>query len=303
VKAGEVWAVEALCLDGRAPARPFLKWAGGKRQLLPQLLAAAPPRFGTYFEPFVGGGALFFALRPSRAYLADMNERLVRTYRGVRDAVEDVIQLLSSYPYESGFYYRMREIEVDRRTDAEVAAWFIYMNRACFNGLYRVNRSNRFNVSFGRYVNPRICDAEGLRSCAAALQSAELVVADFAAATRAAHRGDFVYFDPPYVPLSATSSFCSYTADGFDAHDQQRLRDAALLLKGRGVHVLLSNSSAPLVRDLYARRFQVREVTATRAVNSRADRRGAINELLIGLGIRGTAWRGRRARWRAGISW
>jgi DNA adenine methylase len=263
------------------PGRPFLKWAGGKRQLLPQLLRHVPARFGRYFEPFVGGGALFFALRPRAATLADVNERLIRAYRGVAHGVEQVTQLLRAYPYDPDFYYRMRALDIDGRTDAEVAAWFIYLNRTGYNGLYRVNRQNRFNVPFGRYANPTVCDEPTLRACARALGGKEILVEDFAAVAVRAQRGDFVYFDPPYVALSATSSFTSYTSGGFGEAEQVKLRDVALALKRRGVHVMLSNSSAPTVRDLYKTGFDVLEVPATRMVNSRGDRRGPIEELII----------------------
>jgi DNA adenine methylase len=273
--------VEARKIEPLPSCRPFLKWVGGKRQLLPEIVAHAPHTLGRYFEPFVGGGALFFHLRPRDAVLADANERLIRTYRGVRDDVESVIDLLRGYPYEPDFYYRTRGLEIDQRSDAEVAAWFIYLNRACFNGLYRVNRANKFNVSFGRYSNPTICDAENLRTCSEALRGADLVIGDFDVAVRDARRGDFAYFDPPYVPLSATSCFTSYAAEGFDGDDQRRLRATAAKLKKRGVRVLLSNSSAPFVRELYSGGFETVEVYASRAVNCRADRRGAIKELLI----------------------
>ena len=268
-------------LSGGRNGRPFLKWAGGKRQLLAALMQAAPRDAGTYFEPFVGGGALFFALQPKRAVLADVNERLIRTYRGVRNHVEEVIRQLKGFKYTSDFYYRFREKDIDAATDADVAAWFIYLNRTGFNGLYRVNRENRFNVPFGRYVNPTICDEDTLRACSAALQKAELLIDDFAAVVKDAARRDFVYFDPPYVPLSATSSFTSYTSQGFGDKEQKRLRDTAHRLKKRGVRVLLSNSSAPSVRDLYAQGFEITEVSATRLVNSKASARGAIVELLI----------------------
>jgi DNA adenine methylase len=262
-------------------AKPFLKWAGGKRQILPALLPHVPARHGTYIEPFVGGGALFFALRPARAVLADINERLIRTYRGVRDDVEKVIALLRTYPHDSRFFYDLREVDIDARSDAEVAAWFIYLNKTGYNGLYRVNRRNRYNVPFGRHVNPTICDESNLRACAAALRDADLLAEGFEIAARRAQRGDFAYFDPPYVPLSATSSFTSYTSHGFGPEEQTRLRDVAKDLKGHGVHVLLSNSSAPFVRKLYSRDFDIREVAATRMVNSRASSRGAISELII----------------------
>jgi DNA adenine methylase len=261
--------------------RPFLKWAGGKRQLLPSLLEHAPRDPSTYFEPFVGGGALFFALRPKRAVLADVNERLIRTYRGVKNNVEEVIRQLEGFPHRPEFFYKLREKDIDAGTDADVAAWFIYLNKTGFNGLYRVNRDNRFNVPFGRYVNPTICDPDTLRACSAALAKAELLVEDFASVVKEARRGDFVYFDPPYVPLSVTSNFTSYTSWGFDHYGQKRLRDTARKLKKRGVRVLLSNSSAPSVRELYAEGFDITEVSATRLVNSKATARGAIVELLI----------------------
>ncbi len=271
-------AVRAEVVDA---GRPFLKWAGGKRQLLPALVPRVPPRYGKYFEPFVGGGALFFALRPVRAVLADVNARLIRTYAGVRDDVDGVIALLKTYPHDPVFFRAMRTVDIDRRSDAEVAAWFIYLNRTGYNGLYRVNRGDRFNVPFGRYVNPTLCDERTLRGCSAALKDVELLVDDFEAVARRARRGDFVYFDPPYAPLSATSSFTSYTASGFGAEEQVRLRDTARRLKARGVRVMISNSSAPVVRRLYADGFAVEGVEATRLVNSRASRRGKVAELVI----------------------
>jgi DNA adenine methylase len=267
--------------------RPFVKWAGGKRQLLPELLRYVPPHFERYLEPFVGGGALFFELAPRlasarepRALLADVNERLIRTYQGVRDSVQDVIALLRDYLHEEQFYYRMRERSIDAQSDAEVAAWLIYLNKIGFNGLYRVNRQNRFNVPFGRHKNPTICDEQTLRACSRALARVELQVAGFEQTAERAQAGDLVYFDPPYVPLSVTS-FTRYTSDGFDTDAQVRLRDVALRLKQRGVHVLLSNSSASSVRELYSRDFEIVEVSATRNVNSKASGRGAVTELVI----------------------
>jgi DNA adenine methylase len=262
-------------------ARPFLKWAGGKRQLLPELRKRVPRGYGRYFEPFLGGGALFFAERPERATLADVNRRLVRTYRGVREDVEAVIERLRGYRYDEASFYEVRSMDVDAGSDAEVAAWFIYLNKTGYNGLYRVNRHNRFNVPFGRYVNPTICDPATLRACSRALRGADLREGDFAKVAEEAQANDFVYFDPPYMPLSTTSSFTSYTSTGFGAPEQTRLRDLALTLKRRGVHVLLSNSAAPFIRDLYRDGFDVKCVSATRMVNSRAAGRGAIAELVI----------------------
>jgi DNA adenine methylase len=269
--------------NSAGPRRPFVKWAGGKRQLLPQLRSRVPEHHGRYFEPFVGGGALFFELRPAAATLTDVNERLIRTYLGVRDDVEHVIALLRSYEreHEQAFFYRLRDMDIDAETNAQVAAWFIYLNKVGFNGLYRVNRQNRFNVPFGRHKNPTICDEATLRACSAALAGATIEKADFEAAVASAAPGDLVYFDPPYVPLSVTSSFTSYTSSGFDSRAQIRLRNLALDLKRRGVHVLLSNSSAESVRELYKEEFTIAEVSATRLVNSKATGRGAITELVI----------------------
>jgi DNA adenine methylase len=262
-------------------ARPFVKWAGGKRQLLPALVERVPARFATYHEPFLGGGALFFALRPAVAHLSDNNERLVRAYGGVRDDVERVIELLQSYPHDERFYYRMRAVDVDRKSDAEVAAWLIYLNRTGFNGLYRVNSRNAFNVPFGDYARPKICDADNLRRCARALRGAHLACGSFERVLDHARVGDFVYFDPPYVPASSTSYFTSYTREGFGPREQEKLRDVARALKERSVHVLLSNSAVRAVRRLYRDGFELKVVRATRGINARADRRGPVPELLI----------------------
>jgi DNA adenine methylase len=265
-------------------ARPFVKWAGGKAQILPALQAHVPPSYRTYYEPFVGGGALFFALAPARAVLSDANLRLVRTWRAVRDNVEALIQVLTecARKHSPEFFYEIRATDPDKATsDVEVAAWFIYLNRTCFNGLYRVNSKGKFNVPVGRYVNPQICDVDRLRACSRALVDVELEWADFRTVMERPRRGDFVYFDPPYAPLSATSDFTSYTEEGFTAKDQADLRDVARKLKARGVHVLLSNSSAPLIRDLYDDGFHIETVAARRAVNSQAASRGPVAELII----------------------
>lgn len=262
-------------------ARPFLKWVGGKRQLLPELAARSPRGFGRYHEPFVGGGALFFHLQPGSAVLSDRNERLIRTWRGVRDSVEEVIANLQAWPHDREVFESLRVKDIDRCTDPEVAAWFIYLNRTGFNGLYRVNRKNIFNVPFGSYKNPTICDADLLRAASAILQGVELHVEDFAAVAERAAPGDFVYFDPPYVPLTATSSFTSYTAGGFGMAEQARLRDVARALKARGVHVLLSNSSAPAVHELYGEGFRLIPVAANRAINCDASARGPVTELIV----------------------
>jgi DNA adenine methylase len=284
-------AVVAASSPGDAVARPFCKWVGGKRQLLTHILPLVPESFGKYHEPFVGGGAVFFALasgraggRPGmRAHLSDTNERLVRTYRGIQHDVDAVVRELGTYRHDRDFFNRVREADIDARSDAEVAAWLVYLNKTGYNGLYRVNSKNRFNVPFGDYKNPLILDEDNLRACSRALARTRATVRceDFDKVAERAQRGDFVYFDPPYVPLSATSSFTSYTSDGFGIDEQRRLRDLALALKKKGVKVLLSNSSARAVYELYERGFTIHTAFASRSINCKPGGRGRIAELLI----------------------
>jgi len=262
-------------------SKPFVKWAGGKRQLLSEILHHVPERFGTYHEPFVGGGAVFFALpQGTVARLSDSNERLVRAYRGVKFHVEDVIAKLKEFKQDKDTYLVQRDRNIDADSDADVAAWFIYLNKMGYNGLYRVNSQNLFNVPLGeRTSRINICDPDNLRACARALAKATIVHQDFQHALRLVKRGDLVYLDPPYIPVSATSYFTSYTVDGFTNDDQIRLRDAALALKTKGAHVIVSNSSAAAA--LYQDGFKIIKVFAARNVNSKGDRRGKIAELLI----------------------
>lgn len=263
-------------------AKPFAKWAGGKRQLLPEIRKYVPKKFGRYFEPFVGGGAVFFELQPKKSTLSDSNERLIRTYRAVRDDVEHVIRLLSKCPHDESFYKDAVKLDVDKLTDAQLASWFIYVNRVGFNGLYRVNKSNKFNVPFGDYKNPRICDADNLRACSKALRGVELEHGDFATVLSRAKPGDFVYIDPPYIPASDTASFTAYQAGGFSMDDQTRLHAMAWQLAQNGVHVLLSASMTEGTLSLYDNQyFELFEVSAKRAINSNGDKRGNVSELLI----------------------
>lgn len=275
---------EAFTLPGgeAASAVPFLKWAGGKRQLQGVILDRLPRRIETYYEPFVGGGAVFFALaaqgRFRRAVLSDRNEELIETYRAVRDDVGAVIRELSGMPYSEEFYYELRASKP--RKGSRRAARMIYLNRAGYNGLYRVNRAGEFNVPFGRYVNPTICDPERLQAVSRALAKAELVVEDFAAVARSAVPGDAVYFDPPYMPVSRTASFAEYHNVPFGIQEHERLRDLVLELSRRGVSTLLSNSSTPETRRIFGE-LEHHEVRARRNINSNASRRGAIMELLV----------------------
>jgi DNA adenine methylase len=240
-----------------------------------------PTKYNRYREHFVGGGALFFHLQPKYALLSDSNERLIRTYRTVRDSVDDLVRLLSTYPNEKTFFLELRKKNIDAMSDVEVASWFIYLNKTCFNGVYRVNKDNQFNVPFGSQANPTICDEENLRLCSEALRGVELLVGDYIdLALLHCRAGDFVYLDPPYVPLSATSSFTAYGKEGFDMRCQQRLVVLSRHLKSSGVSVLLSNSAAPAVRELYEG-FELIPVMAARSVNSKVKGRGKIAEYLI----------------------
>ncbi len=263
--------------------KPFVKWVGGKRQLLDDLRRWLPKSFGTYHEPFVGGGALFWATLPEKAVLSDNNLRLVRTYKGIQSSVDKVIDRLRSYEHTRDFFEKMRRRQIDDEPDDAVAAWFIYLNKTAYNGLYRVNSKNLFNVPFGDYARPNICDEANLRACAKALANAEVRHEPFHKVARRAKKGDFVYFDPPYVPLSASSMFASYTAEGFGMDDQKRLCRLAISLKKKGVHVLLSNSSAPAVYELFSKDkgFTIHEVMAARSVNSKGSGRGKIPEVVI----------------------
>jgi DNA adenine methylase len=283
-------AVTAAAMSEESPpakAKPFLKWVGGKRQLLPEITRHAPAVFRRYHEPFVGGGAVFFHLRrrgyTCPAFLTDSNERLIRAYRAVKHEVEAVIDLLRDHQnkHDKPYFHAMRDRAIDSASDTEVAAWLIYLNRTAFNGLYRVNSSNIFNVPIGRYANPTICDEDTLRACARALGGAKIENAGFESVLDRAQEGDFVYFDPPYQPLTATANFTDYTSKGFGDKDQERLHAVALELKNRGVTVVLSNSSSPFIRKLYRNGFKLHNVGARRAVNSDPTKRGLVQELIL----------------------
>jgi DNA adenine methylase len=267
----------------REPA-PFLKWAGGKRQILSAILRRLPERCGTYHEPFLGGGAVFFALAARgafrRAVLGDRNADLIDAYLGVRDDVERVIARLARMPHDRSFYERLRAADPRKLSGAQRAARIIYLNRTCYNGLYRVNRAGQFNVPFGRYENPRILDRENLRAASRALRGAILGAGDFETVLARARPGDVVYFDPPYVPLSATANFTAYDREAFGPDEQRRLARVMGELRQRGVYALLSNSDVGVTRALY-RDFPLETLRVRRAINSRADRRGPIPELLV----------------------
>lgn len=237
-----------------------------------------------HVEPFVGGGALFFARRPERALLADVNPQLIATYTAVRDDVESVITQLAplsaAHGTERYYHVRHRYNHAQRLSPAERAAMFIYLNKTCFNGLHRVNRRGEFNVPAGRYANPRILDAELLRSASAELARAELRCDSFESLLSYVKPGDFVYFDPPYEPASRTANFTAYAQDGFSRDDQERLRDVFSALDRRRCKLMLSNSDVPFIRELYAK-FRLDTVVAPRAINCNAARRGLVSEVVV----------------------
>lgn len=263
---------------------PIVKWVGGKRQLMFELIKNMPKSYNRYFEPFIGGGALFFELQPEQAYISDMNEELINLYSVVRNNVYELIKNLSKHEVSKEYFLEIRNIDRTEQytelSDVERASRFIYLNRTCFNGMYRVNSQGQFNVPFGYYKNPRIIDENNLLNCSELLKKTEIKCADFSEILTKVKKGDFVYFDPPYVPLNETSSFTSYTKDGFDIDMQFKLRDVCDELATMGVKFMLSNSDTKLVNELYAN-YEIKKVFASRQINANADGRGKITEVLV----------------------
>jgi DNA adenine methylase len=269
-------------------AHPFVKWAGGKRQIAPEILRRLPASIRTYHEPFLGAGAIFFALieegRVSAAILNDRNAELVTAYYAIAKDPEGVIAVLRDHKNTKEAYLAVRAQDPWKATDAARAARFIYLNRCGFNGLYRVNASGGFNVPFGKHANPTICDADNLRAVSLALAGvrARIYAGDFET-TLLQHwpgAGDAVYFDPPYWPVSKTANFTGYQAGGFGPDEQRRLRDVAVRVRESGAAVLLSNADVPEVRELY-RNFAIDRVEVRRAINRDASKRGPVGEVLI----------------------
>jgi DNA adenine methylase len=268
-------------------ARPFTKWAGGKTQLLHELRKRVPDpsSFVRYYEPFIGGGALFFDLRPERATLSDSNDALIDTYCAIRNDPGAVIACLQEYreKHSEAFYYQQRD-EFNAKQGASFvrAARFVYLNKACFNGIFRVNRSKgEFNVPWGKRKE-FVLDEANIRACSAALTNVKIIHCDFEVAAEHMRSGDFAYFDPPYVPVSASANFTAYAKEPFGPKEQTRLHNCALDLKDRGVHVLLSNSDTPLVRQLYnEKNFTIERVEARRNINRDGGARGPVGEVLI----------------------
>lgn len=283
--------------QARLKAAPFVKWAGGKGQLLSQLQPLLPKDYQRYIEPFLGGGAVFFHLQPPSALLGDSNEELLQAFEVVRDQAEELMADLDAHQRGLGvsleerkeYYYRLRAVDPDTLTAVQRASRFICLNKTGYNGLYRVNRRGQFNVPFGRYKRaPRLYDPENLRNASLLLRRADLRCADFEATMAEAGPGDFIYLDPPYDPLSATANFTGYTAASFGRTEQERLAACMRQADQRGALVLLNNSDTPFIRELYeglsikaVPSFRIARVTALRAINSDPTKRKGAVELVI----------------------
>ena len=272
--------------------KPYLKWAGGKRQLLSEIKEHLPKNIKncTYYEPFLGAGAVFFDLQPKKAIINDFNEQLIITYNVIKENVEELIELLKAYKKRNDeeYYYEIRNMDRDeskfnRLTNIEKAARLIFLNKTCFNGLYRVNSQGLFNVPYGKYKNPSICEDIILHQINIYLNSNQIKILnkDFEYAVSTASKNSFIYFDPPYHSPDKTN-FTGYQADGFGEDEQERLRNVILKMTNKGVKCLLSNSDTEYIRELYNFDcFEIISVQAKRAINSDSTGRGNVNEVLI----------------------
>lgn len=265
---------------------PFVKWVGGKRQLLPVITAHLPTKFNTYAEPFIGGGAVLFELQPSKAIINDYNAELINLYLCIKNNLEELLKDLKKHENTPEYFYEIRGL--DRKEDfsqlsaVKRASRVIYLNKTCYNGLYRVNSSGEFNAPFGKYKNPNIVNEDTLRAVSIFLNEhkVEILCGDFEDAVKKLKKGDFVYFDPPYDPVSKSANFTGYVEGGFGSRDQKRLRDVCKKLDNKGVQFMVSNSDTEFIRELYEG-FHFIEVKAKRSINSDSRKRGAVNELLI----------------------
>jgi DNA adenine methylase len=260
-------------------AQPFVKWAGGKRWLAAHIQKITPNGWnGHYYEPFVGGGALFFALKPKRATLSDVNEELITTYLAIRNCPDEVIQSLDSYPFSKQFFYDLRKRSP--RTGHTIAARFLFLNKTCWNGLYRVTKEGKFNTPFGRYENPTICDEERIRAASKLLKRATMLAGDFERQVRRAKAGDFVYFDPPYITGHQNNGFLKYNSQLFSWSDQERLAKLAIELTTKGVHVLISNADQNSVVRLYEG-FRYHQISRRSLIGGQVKSRGIVTEALL----------------------
>jgi DNA adenine methylase len=269
--------------------QPFLKWAGGKRQLLPKIRELVPRKYKIYFEPFIGAGAVLFELQPQTALINDANEELVNCYKVIKNHPAKLVATVHAHPIHARHFYHLRSQDRDpgltTLTAVERAARIIYLNKTCFNGLFRVNSQGQFNVPFGKYKDPTIVNDVVIKAVSQYLNKASVQISndDFEDALEGAGRGDFVYLDPPYDPLSNTSSFTGYDLTAFGRDEQRRLKEVCDKLHHTGCKVLLSNSATPFIRKLYSdkSKYTMVEVDANRNINSVGSGRGKISELLI----------------------
>ena len=265
---------------------PIVKWVGGKRQIIEDITRCIP-KFSTYYEPFLGGGAVLFELQPQKALVNDQNEELMNMYTVIRDNVEDLIHILSQHQNDKEHFYKVRELDRDKKlyatlSNIEKAARIIYLNKTCYNGLFRVNLAGEFNTPFGKYKNPKILDEVALRAVSQYLNKSKvrLLNEDFEASLKGIRKGAFVYFDPPYDPISDTASFTGYDKGGFGKEEQIRLKKVCDRLNERGIKFLLSNSATDFIQDLY-KDYRITFVKARRAINSIAEKRGEVDEVLV----------------------
>lgn len=261
--------------------KPFVKWVGGKRSILDEILPRIPKKINDYYEPFVGGGALFFEIynMVNFSHLSDLNIDLIVAYNVIKNESEKLAEKLKIHEknHNEEYYYKIRTLQ-EISDPIENSARFIYLMKTCYNGLYRVNKNNQFNTPIGSYKNPTVCDEENLKNVSKVLKYADVKYQDFTKITP--KKGDFVYFDPPYHPTSQ-DSFVKYVSNGFSEKDQIRLRDFALELNKKGVNVMLSNSDADFVSDIYKKNFNIIKISAPRVVNCKADKRKSVYETLI----------------------
>jgi len=266
---------------------PILKWVGGKRQLLQDISNHLPDQFSTYYEPFLGGGAVLFHLQPQKAVVNDVNEELINVYIVIRDHVHELIEDLKKHKNQADYFYKIRELDRDKQkyqqlSNIEKASRMIYLNKTCYNGLFRVNQQGEFNAPFGRYMNPNIVNEETLIAVSNYFNKTNITFkcGDFEDAVKYIRKDSFVYFDPPYDPVSDSANFTGYNKGGFDRQEQIRLKKLCDKLNGRGIKFLLSNSATEFILDLY-QDYDITLVQASRPINSRADRRGKVDEVLV----------------------
>jgi DNA adenine methylase len=276
--------MEKSTLIGKvAKPKPFVKWAGGKRQLIKILTNNLPPSYNRYIEPFVGGGALLFEVLPYKAIINDINTELINAYTVIKDDIDALIEDLKKHKNEEEYYYKIRSLDTEKLSAVERASRFIYLNKTCFNGLYRENSKGKFNVPFGKYKNPKILDEENLRAVSEYLNTAEISILnlDYKEVCKLAKKGDFVYLDPPYYPISKSSSFTKYHKLDFTERDQMELTEVFRELDRKGCYVMLSNSNTKFIKELY-KEYEIWEVSANRFINCKGDKREKVNvEVLI----------------------